>query len=396
MLETGFVTHSEYQKHIRGEWRTVHDLWRHIRNYMTDYAQPGGFTQGSIPFADATGFLTENNTALFWDAVGERLGLGTNTPQTIFHMLRTVESGAIRLTANVRPWLQLESADGDWGAALGIDANDKKFHIHYDTPIGNEITCMFVFDGQNTRVGILEDAPAYPFDVGGNTRIQGILTVNSLTALTVTGATSLQNTLGVTGLATFADNMQFSMNDARIAFIAATGGIGYEDTGAVERWALYFPGGDQVVLCNRAANGTVYIKANTAVAGGGGEVLVGTFEDDLISFHVDFAIKTQKELRFYDNGNYVGFEAPALAADQIWVLPAADADAANKCIKSDGVGNLGWSQPLGIGNNPTFATLFLASIKSGADQAGAGAAANELYKTLGHASLPDNVVMIGV
>ena len=35
-------------------------------------------------------------------------------------------------------------------------------------------------------------------------------------------------------------------------------------------------------------------------------------------------------------------------------------------------------------------------IRSGANQAGAGAAANELWKTASHATLPDNIVMIGV
>ena len=40
--------------------------------------------------------------------------------------------------------------------------------------------------------------------------------------------------------------------------------------------------------------------------------------------------------------------------------------------------------------------LHLASIKSGATQVAAGAAADELWKTSGHATLPDNVVMIGV
>ncbi len=39
---------------------------------------------------------------------------------------------------------------------------------------------------------------------------------------------------------------------------------------------------------------------------------------------------------------------------------------------------------------------FITSIKSGATQAGAGAAANEIWKTASHATLPDNVLMIGV
>lgn len=41
-------------------------------------------------------------------------------------------------------------------------------------------------------------------------------------------------------------------------------------------------------------------------------------------------------------------------------------------------------------------TLLLTNIKSGTTQAAAGAVANELWKTNGHATLPDNVVMIGV
>ena len=41
-------------------------------------------------------------------------------------------------------------------------------------------------------------------------------------------------------------------------------------------------------------------------------------------------------------------------------------------------------------------TLTIQTIKLGATQVAAGAAAGELWKTNGHASLPDNVVMIGV
>lgn len=56
-----------------------------------------------------------------------------------------------------------------------------------------------------------------------------------------------------------------------------------------------------------------------------------------------FAITNNNELRFYDDGaNYVGFEAPALTADKIWVLPDADGGA-GELLKTDGAGNLGWT-----------------------------------------------------
>jgi hypothetical protein len=40
--------------------------------------------------------------------------------------------------------------------------------------------------------------------------------------------------------------------------------------------------------------------------------------------------------------------------------------------------------------------LHITGIKSGATQVAAGAVANEIWKTSGHASLPDNVLLIGV
>jgi hypothetical protein len=54
-------------------------------------------------------------------------------------------------------------------------------------------------------------------------------------------------------------------------------------------------------------------------------------------------IRNSNELRFYDNGNYVGFEAPALAGNQIWVLPDADGDDGYALV-TDGVGNLSWAE----------------------------------------------------
>ncbi len=63
----------------------------------------------------------------------------------------------------------------------------------------------------------------------------------------------------------------------------------------------------------------------------------------LFTFYESIALKTTGEIRFYDadNSHYVGFEAPALTANQIWVLPATD-DNANKALCTDGSGNLQW------------------------------------------------------
>jgi hypothetical protein len=48
------------------------------------------------------------------------------------------------------------------------------------------------------------------------------------------------------------------------------------------------------------------------------------------------------ELRFYEGSNYVGFEAPALSADKIWVLPAADGSD-GQVLTTNGSGTLSFA-----------------------------------------------------
>src|SRR5262249_17667327 len=57
-------------------------------------------TQGSIPFANANGDLTQNNAKLFWDATNNRFGLGTNAPGSALDGQATLTSGtAFSLTS---------------------------------------------------------------------------------------------------------------------------------------------------------------------------------------------------------------------------------------------------------------------------------------------------------
>ena len=63
---------------------------------------------------------------------------------------------------------------------------------------------------------------------------------------------------------------------------------------------------------------------------------------------------SNQELRFYEGANYVGFEAPALSADQIWVLPAADGSDGNVLV-TDGSGTTSWSSAVsGVAGNITI------------------------------------------
>src|SRR6056300_1517271 len=68
---------------------------------------------------------------------------------------------------------------------------------------------------------------------------------------------------------------------------------------------------------------------------------------------------TANELRFYEGSNYVGFEAPALSGDQIWVLPDSDGTA-GYALKTDGSGNLSW----GLAGGNAFETIAIAGQSS--------------------------------
>ena len=60
-------------------------------------------------------------------------------------------------------------------------------------------------------------------------------------------------------------------------------GITYNATSGTNRFGLFFPGSDKVVLGNRATNGTVELRANTSTGGSGGEVTVVTVEDNNVA-----------------------------------------------------------------------------------------------------------------
>jgi len=101
-------------------------------------------------------------------------------------------------------------------------------------------------------------------------------------------------------------------------------------------------GSPVVALGQKLEAGSVEIEGTNFDINGGAidNTVVGNGNPAAGSF-TTLSLRSVGELRFFDNGNYVGFEAPALDANQIWVLPTADG-AANEVLKTDGSGNLGW------------------------------------------------------
>lgn len=216
----------------------------------------GGLTAGSIPFANATGFLAEDNAALFWDIAQDFLGIGVSAPVCRTH---------IRVA---------ECADYDDvlpDVALLLE-NDANVRLQLQAATTSTAYIEFCSDENNPPAGRV----AYDFPN---------------------------------------DQLEFGV------------------------------GGNEIL---RLQAGPIFDYAGTL-----------TFSGIISVAGASINLEGNAELRFYDNGNYVGFVAPALDADRIWALPDADAPAANQCLMSDGAGSLGWSQALGTTDSPTFDDLTL-------------------------------------
>ena len=67
---------------------------------------------------------------------------------------------------------------------------------------------------------------------------------------------------------------------------------------------------------------------------------------------------SNNELRFYEGSNYVGFEAPALSADKIWVLPPADGTS-GQALVTNGSGTLSFSTVGGIPARPNVKPIVI-------------------------------------
>jgi hypothetical protein len=76
------------------------------------------FSNGSIVFADSSGFFSQNNTQLFWDNSNSRLGLGLASPQSRVHIdAGTAAASAIKFTVGTTT-----GQTADDGFDVGIDA----------------------------------------------------------------------------------------------------------------------------------------------------------------------------------------------------------------------------------------------------------------------------------
>ncbi len=134
--------------------------------------------------------------------------------------------------------------------------------------------------------GLTDDDHTQYILVDGSRNFTGNLLATGAVDLGENGAGAFRD-LWLDGDATIGNDVILNSAVAFVQFLGTSGGGGegilYKDSGAVARYALYFPGSDVVALANRAPNGVVEIRASGIGGGGGPEVTYATFRDDKIT-----------------------------------------------------------------------------------------------------------------
>lgn len=220
----------------------------------------------------------------------------------------------IKASKNVGIWTILPNE------ALEVDGNIRLTSDNNEIQLGLDQDSTILFDG----VGTVFTSPGYfTFNDG----IVGIGEVGAdLVARFEVGDTARNALSGLSSGANYHQIIRRDADDNNAAVALGFGissstgtlgaAIGHQRLGGSSQGTLFF--------ATRGSSGGVVVRA-------------------IIDRDGNVEINDGSELRWRDVGssNYVGFEAPALSADQIWVLPDSDGGI-NDHLRTDGAGNLSW------------------------------------------------------
>lgn len=190
---------------------------------------------------------------------------------------------------------------------------------------------------------------------GGNLAVTGNLTQSSSTTTSYSdgllelnsGAGSNSNDLGlVMERGSTGDNAIFLWDESNDGFAVGTTTAVGTATGNISFSAAPFTA---AAITGTILNGSTSVRTPLIEFTDGDDALT-IADGGLVTTSTHFSIGgSNNELRFYEGSNYVGFEAPALSADQIWVLPTADGSS-GQLLKTDGSGNLSFTDDLTLAN----------------------------------------------
>ncbi len=209
-----------------------------------------------------------------------------------------------------------------------------------------------------TRVGVAYNGSSFPFEgIVDEVKVyEGTLSDNEVKLLFKSEDNSLitfgaqepnQGSAGsdLNYWLTFTSDSGTTSADMNGDTLTVTGGTGIDTSIVGDVLTLIFDATE--ILTTTWGNGSLFTWTFDASAGTDTSMAFGDNSIDITSETLTTSgnlnlTGNNKELRFYEASNYVGFESPALSADQIWVLPDSDGSS-GQVLSTDGSGNLSWS-----------------------------------------------------
>ncbi|MAV69860.1 MAG: hypothetical protein CMG04_03550, partial [Candidatus Marinimicrobia bacterium] len=215
---------------------------------------------------------------------------------------------------------------GGTGSAAGVFTSNGDQDVTLQT--GNSTTgSITITDGSNGNIAITPDgsgsvvvskADINSGAIDGTAIGASSASTGAFTTLSASGDVDL-NSGAIDGTAIGAS----SASTGAFTTLAASGDVDL-NSGAIDGTAIGASSASTGAFTTLAASGAGDLNSTVNIS--------GTVSLD----------GSANELRFYEGANYVGFEAPSLSADKIWVLPDSDGSS-NQVLKTDGSGNLSWT-----------------------------------------------------
>jgi hypothetical protein len=225
------------------------------------------FTAGSIPFAGATGALTQNNANLFWDNTNLRLGIGTASPAVLLDLNRGSAPVAPSLSADKGTFAYYDtySLMLQFGA-YPSSPNALWMQTKHSTNDGSSYPLAINPLGGN--VGIGTSSPSSLFSVGSSSQFQ----VNSSGQVAeYNGIATAANGVGViVGADTRTGVTSVDASAITLYSVPASGGI-FRFSGGLTVTALAGSGKVYYTQSETCLDGTTY--PNTTSLSGVGTVI---------------------------------------------------------------------------------------------------------------------------
>ena len=238
------------------------------------------------------------------DTTNERVGIGIVSPETDFHIKNSAGIAQLLLQSLATSDATIRIRNGSsskW--TFGNDASNDEFIISTGSILGTPK--LTILQNGKTGIGTGANAPNAPLEVKGAKPAGNVGGFQSgMLHVTGSGTAEFSNSV-ITGHSAYNTNTQ-------LWYLGSTSSSNKD-----------------IAFINRQNAPMHFYTNNTSRM--------------TIESNGDMSLFNGAERRYYDvgNSNYVGFEAPALTANQIWILPIADGDAGS-VLTTDGFGSLDW------------------------------------------------------